>query len=127
MQSNASSPVLKEVVVTPSAQAFMRRMVRFGGRGAAAGFRLVVRPGGCSGFSSEFTVEAAPQSGDEVVSLGGLDLFLPGESRALLAGVTIDFLDTKTDSGFAFVDPNAEDCACSTGAPKGVQLGSFGS
>jgi iron-sulfur cluster assembly protein len=128
MQTSAGTPVLKEVIVTDAAQAFMRRIVRFGGRGETAGFRLSVRPGGCSGFSSEFTVEAAPQGGDEVVPLGaGLKLFLPAESRALLAGVTVDFRDTKADSGFAFIDPNAENCACSTGASKVVQLGSFSS
>lgn len=117
--------VLPKVVVTPAAEAFMRRIVRFGGQGARAGFRLTVSPGGCSGLSSQFTVESRPQANDEVVSVNGLDLYLPQESRKLLAGVTIDFMDTRTESGFAFIDPNAEGCACSTGAPAGVQLGSF--
>lgn len=113
------------VTVTPAAEAFMRRIVRFGGMGERAGFRLTVSPGGCSGLSSRFTVEAQPTAGDEVVSVNGLDLYLPPESSKLLAGVTIDFLDTRTESGFAFIDPNAEGCACSSGATTGVQLGSF--
>jgi len=117
--------VLPAVVITPAAEAFMRRIVRFGGRGERAGFRLTVSPGGCSGLSSQFTVEASPPAGDEVVSVNGLDLYLPQESRKLLAGVTIDFKDTRMESGFAFIDPNAEGCACSSGAPTGVQLGSF--
>jgi len=117
--------VLSPVVVTPAAEAFMRRLVRFGGMGARAGFRLTVSPGGCSGLSSQFTVEARPKAGDEVVSVNGLDLYLSSESRKLLAGVTIDFKDTRMESGFSFIDPNAEGCACSTGAPTGVQLGSF--
>ncbi len=117
--------VLSAVVVTPAAEAFMRRIVRFGGMGERAGFRLIVSPGGCSGLSSQFTVEARPPAGDEVVSVNGLDLYLPPQSRKLLAGVTIDFLDTRTESGFAFIDPNAEGCGCSTGASTGVQLGSF--
>jgi iron-sulfur cluster assembly protein len=126
MQTDTGTEALKEVTVTPAAETFMRRMVRFGGAGATAGFRLSVRPGGCSGLSSEFTVEAAPHAGDEVVSVNGLSLFLPRESRALLAGVTIDFLDTRAESGLAFINPNAGSCACSTGASKGVQLGTFG-
>jgi len=117
--------ILPSVVVTPAAERFMRRIVRFGGHGERAGFRLTVSPGGCSGLSSQFTVEPKPQSTDVVLSVNGLDLYLPIESRKLLAGVTIDFLDTRTESGFAFIDPNAEGCACSTGAPAGVQLGSF--
>ncbi|HEY0463791.1 MAG TPA: iron-sulfur cluster assembly accessory protein [Polyangiaceae bacterium] len=122
---NIDKTALAPVVVTPAAEAFMRRLVRFGGKGERAGFRLSVSPGGCSGLSSQFTVEARPSAGDEVVSVNGLDLYLPPESRKLLAGVTIDFLDTRTESGFAFIDPNAEGCACSSGAPTGVQLGSF--
>jgi len=113
------------VTVTPAAEKFMRRMVRFGGMGEQAGFRLTVSPGGYSGLSSQFTVEARPKAGDEVVSLNGLDLFLPSESRKLLAGITIDFLDTRQESGLSFIDPNKEACACSTGAPTGVQLGVF--
>jgi len=121
---NTDSSALPAVVVTPAAETFMRRIVRFGGLGAKAGFRLTVSPGGCSGLSSQFTVEAAPLAGDEVVSVNGLDLYLSSESRKLLAGVTIDFLDTRSESGFSFIDPNAEGCACSSGA-TGVQLGSF--
>ena len=47
-----------DITITPAAQKFMRRMVRFGGDGAT-GFRLLVSPGGCSGLASEFTVEPA--------------------------------------------------------------------
>lgn len=115
---------VKDVTVTPAAEQFMRRIVRFGGAGATAGFRLVVRPGGCSGLSSEFTVESAPLAGDEVVVCNGLSLFLPAESRALLAGVTIDFSDTRQSSGLTFIDPNAQACGCGTGSSK-VQLGSL--
>ncbi|HET7543756.1 MAG TPA: iron-sulfur cluster assembly accessory protein [Polyangiaceae bacterium] len=115
---------LESVTVTPAAETFMRRMVRFGGRGEKAGFRLTVSPGGCSGLSSAFTVEAAPLVGDDVLVVNGLTIFLPAESRRLLAGVTIDFLDTRTESGLAFVDPKAGSCGCSSGA-TGVQLGSL--
>jgi iron-sulfur cluster assembly protein len=121
--SDLQTQTLKGVSVTPAAEKFMRRMVRFGGRGEQAGFRLVVRPGGCSGLSSEFSVEAQAQADDEVLSVNGLPLFLPRESRALLAGVTIDFLDTRMESGLAFLDPNAESCGCSTDAAPGVELG----
>lgn len=117
--------VLSTVIVTPAAEKFMRRIVRFGGMGERAGFRLTVSPGGCSGLSSQFTVEAQPKAGDEVISVNGLDLFLPSESRKLLAGITIDFLDTRQESGLSFIDPNKEACACSTGGASGVQLGSF--
>jgi iron-sulfur cluster assembly accessory protein len=91
----------------------MRRMVRFSEH-PAGGFRLTVAPGGCSGYTSEFTVESAPRGGDAELAVNGLRVFLPTESRLLLDGVTVDFADTPLQSGLTFVNPNAEACGCST-------------
>ena len=101
------------VTVTPAAEKFMRRMVRFS-EAPEGGFRLTVTPGGCSGYASAFTVEAAPQAGDAELRIGGLRLFLPAESRLMLDGVTVDFADTPTQSGLTFTNPNAAACGCST-------------
>jgi iron-sulfur cluster assembly accessory protein len=101
------------VTVTPAAEKFMRRMVRFSAT-PAGGFRLTVAPGGCSGYASEFTVEPAPLGGDAELAVNGLRVFLPAESRLLLDGVTVDFADTPLQSGLTFVNPNAASCGCST-------------
>ncbi len=98
--------------VTPAAGKFIGRMIRFGGKGAAAAFRLSVSAGGCSGLNAEFSVEAEPLAGDQVFDVAGVRLFLPAESRLLLDGVTIDFVDTPTQSGLSFVDPKASGCGC---------------
>jgi iron-sulfur cluster assembly accessory protein len=103
------------LTVTPAAERFMRRMVRLSER-PAGGFRLSVSPGGCSGYSSSFTVEAAPQAGDSELAVNGLRLFLPAESRLLLDGVTVDFTDTPTQTGLSFVNPAAAACGCSDAA-----------
>jgi iron-sulfur cluster assembly accessory protein len=102
-----------QVTVTPAAEKFMRRMVRFSTT-PTGGFRLTVTPGGCSGYSSEFSVEAAPRGGDAELAVNGLRVFLPAESRLLLDGVTVDFAETPTQSGLTFFNPNAEACGCST-------------
>lgn len=99
--------------VTPAAEKFMRRMLRFSEH-PGGGFRLTVSPGGCSGYSSEFSVEAAPRSGDAETTVNGLRLFLPAQTRLLLDGVTVDFADTPTQSGLTFVNPDAAPCGCST-------------
>ncbi len=104
---------LPAVTVTPAAEKFMRRMVRFSEH-PAGGFRLSVAPGGCSGYTSEFTVESTPRTGDAELAVNGLRLFLPAESRLLLDGVTVDFTETALQSGLSFVNPNAAACACST-------------
>ncbi len=100
-----------DVSITPSAEKFIKRLLRFDG-GPGSGFRLKVTPGGCSGLAAEFSIEAAPFSGDALVEVNGLKLFLPAESRLLLDGVTIDFAETPTQSGFVFHDPKQKTCAC---------------
>lgn len=96
-----------KLTITLMAENFMRRMVSFGNAGATAGFRLVVSPGGCSGLSSEFTVEHAPHFGDYVIELEGLRVFIPQGSHDLLAGCIIDFADTVMETGLKFFNPNA--------------------
>jgi iron-sulfur cluster assembly accessory protein len=111
------------VTITPAAEKFIRRMIRFNGSGQD-GFRLVLTAGGCSGLAAEFSVEAMPRAGDSVLDVNGLKLFLPAESRLLLDGVTIDFADTPMNSGLTFVNPNAASCsgACSSKAPGVTML-----
>lgn len=106
--------MLPTLTITPAAEKFMRRFVRFSGLPEGSGFRLTVSAGGCSGYNSEFTVEAAPLPGDEALVVNGLTLLLPAESRLLLEGVTIDCIDTPTKSGLSFFNPSAAACACSS-------------
>lgn len=118
--------------LTPAAEKFIGRIVRFSGLPAGAGLSLQVSPGGCSGYSSEFAAAAAPKEGEQVFEVSGLKLFLAAESRLLLDGVTIDFTETATSSGLSFINPNQAACGCSsaeTAAPPGVakiEIGSIG-
>lgn len=117
-----------QLTMTPAAEKFVRRMIRFGGAGEDAGFRLKVSAGGCSGLASEFTVEATPLPGDAVVEVNGIKLFLPAESRLLLEGATMDFADTPTNSGLTFVTPNAPSCGCgsSSSGIASIDISSIG-
>ena len=103
-----------ELTLTPKAEKFIGRMIRFNGGTSEHGFRLTVSPRGCSGLSSEFTVEAGPLQGDAVIEASGLKLFLPAESRILLDGATIDFKDTPMESGLTFITQSAGSCGCSS-------------
>ena len=110
--------------LTPAAEKFIRRMIRFNG-GGNGGFRLAVSAGGCSGLAAQFDVEAAPRAGDLVFECVGIKFFLPAESRLLLDGVTIDFAETPTQSGLVFHDPKAANCGCkSTDDPATAALAS---
>ena len=101
------------IQLTTAAEKFIRRLLRFDG-GPGYGLRLLVAPGGCSGMSAEFSVAPAPLDGEAAFKHGDLTLFLPAQSRLLLDGVTIDFKETPTSSGFVFIDPKAKSCGCST-------------
>jgi len=99
-----------ELKLTAAAEKFISRMVRFGGAGDNAGFRLSVSAGGCSGLASEFTVEAAALPGDAVVEVNTVKFFLPAESRLLLEGATIDFSESPTGGGLSFITATPSTC-----------------
>lgn len=108
------------VTFTPGAEKFMRRMVRMsGGRG---GFRLTVAPGGCSGLSASFSVEPDAAPDDRVVVLDDLRVFLSSASVPLLEGVTVDFSESPTQTGFVFRDPKAGSCSCSSAGVATVSI-----
>lgn len=109
------------MVITPAAEKFMKRMVRFGGA-PDCGFRLAVTPGGCSGLTADFSVEPEPRPGDAVFEHDGMRLFLPAESRLLLDGVTVDFADTMIESGLVFHNPKRSGSACSSHVDAPVEL-----
>jgi iron-sulfur cluster assembly accessory protein len=108
--------MLPNLTITPAAAKFINRVVRFSGLAAGAGLRLAVKPGGCSGYSSEFSAQAAPAADEQLLEVGGVRLFLAAESRLLLNGLVVDFVETATESGLSFTDPNKEACACSSAA-----------
>jgi iron-sulfur cluster assembly accessory protein len=107
------------VNLTPAAATFMKRMTRFGGGNAESGFRLSVKPGGCSGFDSQFTIESVPAEGDAVIEQHGARLFLTAESCALLRGYDVDFVESRMDGSLKYSKPGEPHvCGCGAGEPK---------
>jgi iron-sulfur cluster assembly accessory protein len=107
------------VKITPAAEKFVRRMLRFDG-GPESGFRLTVAPGGCSGLSAEFEVANEPATGETVHQYDDLKFFIPAQSRLLLQDVTMDFQETPTSAGFKFQDPKSVSTCGSHSAPSHV-------
>lgn len=111
------------VTVTEGAERFMRRMTRFGGLGASAGFRLVVSPGGCSGLAAEFSIEPEAKAGDETLLVNGLRVFVPAATSKILSGFIVDFVDTPMQQGLTFFNPSAGASSCADKPrPAVVQL-----
>jgi iron-sulfur cluster assembly accessory protein len=100
------------LTLTENAQAAVGRFIR-GAEEPAAGLRISVTGGGCSGMQYGMTLEAEPRMDDVVVECGDVKVFIDSFSAPLLAGVTVDFLDGMEGSGFKFENPNAANsCGC---------------
>ena len=80
---------------------------------AAAGIRVSVVGGGCSGFQYSMTLEPEAREGDQVVSLDGIELYIDEQSQPFLKGTEIDYLETSHGAGFKFNNPNVTStCGC---------------
>ncbi|UCC74573.1 MAG: iron-sulfur cluster assembly accessory protein [Gemmatimonadota bacterium] len=79
----------------------------------AAGLRVAVLPGGCSGFQYGMNLEEEPRSDDEVVISEGIRLFVDPFSGQYLRGTVIGYHSSFQGSGFTFSNPNASGgCGC---------------
>ncbi len=100
------------ITLTERAAKAARRFIR-GGDIKAAGLRLAVTGGGCSGFQYDMKLEEAAGPDDTIVEAFGAKLFLDPASAQMLSGVTVDFVDTLAETGFTFKNPNATaTCGC---------------
>ncbi|MGA2351560.1 MAG: hypothetical protein ABSF70_14075 [Terracidiphilus sp.] len=95
----------------PAAEKFIRRMMRCGA-GTHSGFRLKVRPGGCSGLAVEFDLAAEPGVNEVVWTHSELRIFLDSASCLLLNGATVDFIDSRSLTGFVITTPGGTAHAC---------------
>ncbi|REJ79989.1 MAG: iron-sulfur cluster assembly accessory protein [Acidobacteria bacterium] len=79
------------------------------------GLRVAVRGGGCSGFEYALDFDNEERSGDEVIELDGLRIFVDPISSRYLAGTTIDYTLGMQGTGFKFENPRAVGtCGCGT-------------
>ncbi len=91
--------------------AVKKAMTRAGKEGA--GFRIMVEPGGCSGFKYKIGLDASPRQDDAIVESGGIRIFVDPQSAPMLTGVRVDFVEEVGKAGFSFENPNAASkCNC---------------
>lgn len=78
-----------------------------------AGLRVMVQSGGCAGLKYGLALELSKAPDDDIVEAEGVTVLVDPESKALLDGVVIDFVNGLEGSGFVFTNPNATGgCAC---------------
>jgi iron-sulfur cluster assembly accessory protein len=110
METQQTTSVLS---VTPTAVAEVQRYMEENGASEAAGLRVGVLPGGCSGFQYGLNIEDEPNEDDMILESNGLKLFVDPFSLQYLGGVEIDYVTTFQGSGFTFNNPNSSGgCGC---------------
>lgn len=100
------------ITLTPNAITAVERFIK-GAIDPVAGLRIAITGGGCAGFQYGMSLEEAKQEDDVVLEFGSVTLLVDPLSAPLLEGVTVDFVDSLSGSGFKFENPNASSsCAC---------------
>jgi iron-sulfur cluster assembly protein len=98
--------------VTEKAIAEVKKLMSQENSGAA-GLRVGVKGGGCSGLSYFLSFEQTPRPDDNVLEFGDVKVFLDPKSALYLKGTQLDFSDGLNGKGFTFTNPNAQrTCGC---------------
>jgi len=80
---------------------------------ADGALRVFVVGGGCSGYQYGMALANDVEDGDEVIEKNGVRFLVDQESRPLLAGARVDYIDDVMKQGFSINNPNAaKSCAC---------------
>ena len=81
--------------------------------------RLSVEGGGCSGFQYKFDLAEAAEADDAVSETGGVRLVIDPVSLELVAGSTVDFVESLGGAAFKVENPNAA-AGCGCGSSFGI-------
>ena len=99
------------LTLSPSAAARVSAIA--GKQGKAPLLRLAVEGGGCSGFQYRFALADAPEADDTIVEEGGARLLVDPVSLELIAGCTVDYVESLGGAAFKVENPNATaGCGC---------------
>ena len=75
--------------------------------------RLAVEGGGCSGFQYRFALAETPEADDAIAETDGVRLVVDPISLDLIAGCTVDYVESLGGAAFRVENPNASaGCGC---------------
>ena len=81
--------------------------------------RVFVQGGGCSGFQYKFDLTDSAEVEDAVSETGGVKLVIDPMSLELVAGSTVDFVESLGGAAFKVENPNAA-AGCGCGSSFGI-------
>jgi iron-sulfur cluster assembly accessory protein len=100
--------------VTPAAASKITELLAEENK-TAAGLRVFVQGGGCSGFQYGLMIEEGDgtSGADQVFESNGIRLYVDPISVRYLTGAEVDFVDNIAGGGFTIKNPNAKStCGC---------------
>jgi iron-sulfur cluster assembly accessory protein len=99
------------LTLSPSAAARVAAIAAKTGKPAI--LRLSVEGGGCSGFQYQFGLAEAPDGDDLISETDGVRLVVDPVSLDLVAGCTVDFVESLGGAAFRVTNPQAASgCGC---------------
>jgi iron-sulfur cluster assembly protein len=101
------------VTLTEKAAFRIRNFLRASATDTERGIRVGISDGGCSGYEYKLDIVNEPNADDLIFEQDKVRIYIDPNSAPLLEGVAIDFVESLTQSGFTFTNPNATDtCGC---------------
>jgi iron-sulfur cluster assembly protein len=100
------------IVLTPEAVAAVKNAMARVGK-LQAGLRIMIESGGCAGHKYLIGLDDEPRPDDAVIDCDGVKVFVDPDSRPLIAGLRVNFVERLEGAGFAFDNPNSTSkCSC---------------
>jgi len=108
---------MEALILTPAAA---QRVAWIAQRQAKpAMLRLSVEGGGCSGFQYKFDLADSAEEDDSVSETDGVKLLVDPVSLGLIAGSTVDFVESLGGAAFKVENPQAAS-GCGCGSSFGI-------
>lgn len=108
---------LSSLTLTPAAAARVAAIAQKQAKPAM--LRLSVEGGGCSGFQYKFGLADSIDSDDLITETDGVKLLVDPISLDLVAGCTVDFVESLGGAAFRVENPNAT-AGCGCGSSFGI-------
>lgn len=105
------------LTLTPAAADRIGLIARKQGRPAI--LRLSVEGGGCSGFQYRFDLAESTEADDSVSETSGVKLVVDPVSLDLIAGSTVDYVESLGGAAFKVENPQAAS-GCGCGSSFGI-------
>ena len=101
------------IQISESASEKLQALHKEEGAPEGAMLRVVVKRGGCSGWSYKMEFDSSVNDKDKVFESNGSKIVVDDKSLLYLLGLTLDYEGGLNGKGFIFSNPNAsKTCGC---------------